>query len=181
MPMCHANSLYFATSLAYCGAACTVYSRASFDAEHALRLQPPALGEHTDEILGSVGYDNDAIDGLKARRVVLDGIENLFSAFADERLLRAENPAVIVSGSGRNPATVPLLVELAELLGLAISKPRFDEEAIERMRTAVLSEVNNRLVDPDDITRFDMSDPTGVGLISNVSVVPFLYSTDARA
>mgnify|MGYP006273777657 CR=1 FL=1 len=38
-----------------------------------------------------------------------------------------------------------------KLLGLAISKPRFDEEAIERMRTAVLSEVNNRLVDPDDI------------------------------
>jgi fatty-acyl-CoA synthase len=37
MPMCHANSLYFATSLAYCGAACKVYSRSSFDAEHALR------------------------------------------------------------------------------------------------------------------------------------------------
>jgi fatty-acyl-CoA synthase len=37
MPMCHANSLYFATSLAYCGAACRVYSRSSFDPEHALR------------------------------------------------------------------------------------------------------------------------------------------------
>ena len=36
MPMCHANSLYFATSLAYCGGACAVYSRASFDPEHAL-------------------------------------------------------------------------------------------------------------------------------------------------
>jgi acyl-CoA synthetase (AMP-forming)/AMP-acid ligase II len=36
MPMCHANSLYFATTLAYCGGACSVYSRASFDPEHVL-------------------------------------------------------------------------------------------------------------------------------------------------
>jgi fatty-acyl-CoA synthase len=36
MPMCHGNSLYFATSLVYCGGACAVYSRASFDPEHAL-------------------------------------------------------------------------------------------------------------------------------------------------
>jgi fatty-acyl-CoA synthase len=36
MPMCHANSLYFATSLAYCGAACRVYSRAHFDAADVL-------------------------------------------------------------------------------------------------------------------------------------------------
>ncbi len=38
MPMCHANSLYFGTALAYCGAACTVYSRASFDAEEVLGM-----------------------------------------------------------------------------------------------------------------------------------------------
>ena len=36
MPMCHANSLYFATALAYCGGACSVYSRPSFDPEHVL-------------------------------------------------------------------------------------------------------------------------------------------------
>ena len=36
MPMCHANSLYFATSLAYCGGACFVYNRPSFDPEHVL-------------------------------------------------------------------------------------------------------------------------------------------------
>jgi fatty-acyl-CoA synthase len=36
MPMCHANSLYFATSLAYCGAACRVHARVSFDAEEVL-------------------------------------------------------------------------------------------------------------------------------------------------
>ena len=37
MPMCHANSLYFFGAFAYCGAACTVYSRKSFDPEHLLR------------------------------------------------------------------------------------------------------------------------------------------------
>jgi acyl-CoA synthetase (AMP-forming)/AMP-acid ligase II len=36
MPMCHANSLYFACALTYCGAAVRVYSRASFEAEHCL-------------------------------------------------------------------------------------------------------------------------------------------------
>jgi acyl-CoA synthetase (AMP-forming)/AMP-acid ligase II len=36
MPMCHANSLYFATALAYCGGACTVMSRRSFDAAEVL-------------------------------------------------------------------------------------------------------------------------------------------------
>jgi len=37
MPMCHANSLFFFGAFAYCGAACTVYSRKSFDPEHLLR------------------------------------------------------------------------------------------------------------------------------------------------
>ena len=36
MPMCHANSLYFATSITYCGGACAIYSRTSFDPEHVL-------------------------------------------------------------------------------------------------------------------------------------------------
>jgi acyl-CoA synthetase (AMP-forming)/AMP-acid ligase II len=38
MPMCHANSLYFATSLAYCGGACAIYSRTSFDPERVLGM-----------------------------------------------------------------------------------------------------------------------------------------------
>ena len=38
MPMCHANSLYFASALVYCGGACSVYSRKSFDPEHFLRI-----------------------------------------------------------------------------------------------------------------------------------------------
>lgn len=37
MPMCHANSLYFFGAFNYCGAACTVYSRKSFDPEHLVR------------------------------------------------------------------------------------------------------------------------------------------------
>ena len=37
MPMCHANSLFFAFAFAYCGAASCVYDRKSFDPEHLLR------------------------------------------------------------------------------------------------------------------------------------------------
>jgi acetolactate synthase-1/2/3 large subunit len=36
------------------------------------------------------------------------------------RLVAAENPAIVVSGSGRDPASVPLLVELCELLGMPV-------------------------------------------------------------
>jgi fatty-acyl-CoA synthase len=37
MPMCHANSLYFFGAFTYCGAACAVYNRKSFDPEHLVR------------------------------------------------------------------------------------------------------------------------------------------------
>ena len=37
MPMCHANSLFFFAAFTYCGAACTIYSRKSFDPEHLVR------------------------------------------------------------------------------------------------------------------------------------------------
>lgn len=37
MPLCHANSLYFFASFAYCGATCCVYDRSSFDPEELLR------------------------------------------------------------------------------------------------------------------------------------------------
>jgi acyl-CoA synthetase (AMP-forming)/AMP-acid ligase II len=37
MPLCHSNSLWYATLLGYCGAASVVYSRKSFDPEHLLR------------------------------------------------------------------------------------------------------------------------------------------------
>ncbi len=38
MPMCHANSLYFFSAFAYCGATTTVYNRKSFDPEHCVRV-----------------------------------------------------------------------------------------------------------------------------------------------
>lgn len=37
-----------------------------------------------------------------------------------ERLVAAEHPVVVVAGSGRDPKTVPALVALSELLGLAV-------------------------------------------------------------
>lgn len=37
-----------------------------------------------------------------------------------ERLVRSEHPVAVVAGSGRNPASVPALVELCELLGIAV-------------------------------------------------------------
>lgn len=39
-----------------------------------------------------------------------------------EKLIAADHPVCVVSGSGRNPDTVPALVELAELLGLAVTE-----------------------------------------------------------
>jgi acetolactate synthase-1/2/3 large subunit len=47
-----------------------------------------------------------------------------------ERLIAANNPVVVVSGSGRNPETVPALVALCEMLGVA---------AIDSMSKAYLS------------------------------------------
>jgi fatty-acyl-CoA synthase len=37
MPMCHANSLYFASAFTYCGSSCFVYSMKSLDPEHLVR------------------------------------------------------------------------------------------------------------------------------------------------
>ena len=38
MPMCHSNSLWYATLFAYCGATTVVYNRKHFDPEHLLRV-----------------------------------------------------------------------------------------------------------------------------------------------
>ena len=46
-----------------------------------------------------------------------EGIHELAS-----RLVKADNPFVVVSRSGRNPATVPALVRLCELLGLPVAQ-----------------------------------------------------------
>lgn len=41
--------------------------------------------------------------------------------------------------------------EAFALFALALSRPRFDEDAIERMRASVLTELTRRIDDPDDI------------------------------
>ena len=35
-----------------------------------IRLRPPMLGEHTDQVLGGVGYSTSEIAGLRERRIV---------------------------------------------------------------------------------------------------------------
>ncbi len=35
-----------------------------------IRLAPPLVGEHTDEVLKSLGYEQEAIDGLRAEEVI---------------------------------------------------------------------------------------------------------------
>ncbi|MFN0072232.1 MAG: CoA transferase, partial [Chloroflexota bacterium] len=40
------------------------------DMKYEVRLQPPRLGEHTDEILASLGYTPAETDELKTRQVV---------------------------------------------------------------------------------------------------------------
>jgi crotonobetainyl-CoA:carnitine CoA-transferase CaiB-like acyl-CoA transferase len=40
------------------------------DAESGLRARPPEYGEHTDQILASLGYSADDIAGLRQRGVI---------------------------------------------------------------------------------------------------------------
>lgn len=40
------------------------------DIDTSIRSRPPTLGEHTDEVLGSVGYSAEQIAGFRARRVI---------------------------------------------------------------------------------------------------------------
>ncbi|KAB2846868.1 MAG: AMP-binding protein, partial [Hyphomicrobiaceae bacterium] len=47
MPLCHANSLYFASAFLYCGASTFVYSRQSFDPEHLLRTLSESMATFT--------------------------------------------------------------------------------------------------------------------------------------
>ena len=43
----------------------------SFDRERAMhRSAPPAIGEHTDEVLREAGYDNEEIAALAAEGVI---------------------------------------------------------------------------------------------------------------
>ena len=44
------------------------------DTPGTIRLHPPLLGEHTDEVLSDVlGYSSDRIEALKAQQVITQG------------------------------------------------------------------------------------------------------------
>ena len=71
MPMCHANSLYFFGAFAYCGAACTIYSRKSFDPEHLVRTL--ADGRRDLHLAGADALHHDArpLRRVRARHNVI--------------------------------------------------------------------------------------------------------------
>jgi crotonobetainyl-CoA:carnitine CoA-transferase CaiB-like acyl-CoA transferase len=47
------------------------------DLELSLKLAPPALGEHTIEVLSQLGLDQDLIDSLLGRSVALQSPSNV--------------------------------------------------------------------------------------------------------
>jgi acetolactate synthase-1/2/3 large subunit len=68
------------------------------------------------------------LDGAKFPTMAQLGVARPAAPDADgikaiaQRLVQAENPFVIVARSGRNPATVPALVRLCELMGLPVAQ-----------------------------------------------------------
>jgi acyl-CoA synthetase (AMP-forming)/AMP-acid ligase II len=76
MPLCHGNSLFFFGAFTYCGAACTVYSRKSFDPEHLVRTLADGGATFTSLVpthyimmlalppAARAGYDLDAVTKL---------------------------------------------------------------------------------------------------------------------
>jgi fatty-acyl-CoA synthase len=83
MPMCHANSLNFASSFAYAGATCCVYDRQSFDPEHLLR----ALSETRSTFTSLVPTHYVMMLGLP------EGVRNKYDVDSVEKLLVSSAPA----------------------------------------------------------------------------------------
>jgi fatty-acyl-CoA synthase len=73
MPMCHANSLNFFGSFAYCGGVTNVYSRRSFDPEHCLRTLADGGSTFTSLVpthyIMMLGVPAVAREGLELGRV----------------------------------------------------------------------------------------------------------------
>jgi acyl-CoA synthetase (AMP-forming)/AMP-acid ligase II len=84
MPMCHANSLYFATALAYCGGACTVYSRSSFDPEHALATLAEGGASFTSMVPTQYAMLLELSAAVRARYAT-DGVRKLMISSAPAR------------------------------------------------------------------------------------------------
>lgn len=83
MPMCHANSLFFFGAFAYCGAACTIYSRKSFDPEHLVR----ALAEGGATFTSLVPTHYIMMLGLPS------GVREKFNVSAVTKLMISSAPA----------------------------------------------------------------------------------------
>jgi acyl-CoA synthetase (AMP-forming)/AMP-acid ligase II len=67
MPMCHANSLYFYGAFSYCGGACTVYNRRSFDPEHLVRTLAEGGASFTSLVPTHYGMMMELPASLRAR------------------------------------------------------------------------------------------------------------------
>ena len=84
MPMCHANSLYFFGAFAQMGAACHIYSRKSFDPEHAIRT----LAQKRASFTSLVPTHYIMMLGLPAEtraKLDLSGVETLMISSAPAR------------------------------------------------------------------------------------------------
>ncbi len=84
MPMCHANSLYFFGAFAQMGGACHIYSRKSFDPEHAIRT----LAEKHASFTSLVPTHYIMMLGLPAEtraKLDLTGVEKLMISSAPAR------------------------------------------------------------------------------------------------
>jgi acyl-CoA synthetase (AMP-forming)/AMP-acid ligase II len=85
MPLCHSNSLWYATLLGYCGATSVVYDRRSFDPEHLLRI----LAEERVTFTSLVPTHYIMMLGLPAAtksRYDPDGVNKLLISSAPARL-----------------------------------------------------------------------------------------------
>jgi len=84
MPMCHSNSLWYATLLAYCGACCVVYDRKSFDPEHCLKT----LSDERATFTSLVPTHYTMVTGLSPAtkaRYATDHVEKLLISSAPAR------------------------------------------------------------------------------------------------
>jgi acetolactate synthase I/II/III large subunit len=95
-----------------------------------------------------------------------------------EKMVGARNPVIIAHCSGRNPATVPALVELAELLGCAVAQG-FHGGYLSFPKTHPLFQRELNLREADAVLVFDAdvpwlpgsgNDPTGNAYVATVSV-----------
>jgi acyl-CoA synthetase (AMP-forming)/AMP-acid ligase II len=103
MPMCHANSLFFASAFAYGGAACCVYDRKSFDPEHMLRTFAETRATFTSLVPTHYIMMLGLSAAIKGRHNV-DSVRKLLISSAPARPSRAGRPCCGPRNSSRSSA-----------------------------------------------------------------------------